>query len=156
MKNLKNTPIYVKPQLSSGGGSVSLTVMVGIRTDVGKPVDSIVVQLPLPPSVASSHLTANHGTVSHNHNTKVLPLPINLEVTGHCHAVLDVLPSCDFPFKKVLVSKEAIDTYWTASCSCMSLCLWVLSAVALETSKLMGNCGNLSLPCKMRSMADIS
>jgi hypothetical protein len=26
----------------------------------------------LPPAVASSDLSANHGTVTHNHNTKVL------------------------------------------------------------------------------------
>ncbi len=72
VKNLKNTPIYVKPQLSSGEGVVTVNVMVGIRADPGKPVDSIVVQLPLPPAVASSDLSANHGTVTHNHNTKVL------------------------------------------------------------------------------------
>ncbi|CAM6061139.1 unnamed protein product [Sphagnum tenellum] len=71
VKNLKNTPIYVKPQLSSGEGVVTVNVMVGIRADPGKPVDSIVVQLPLPPAVASSDLSANHGTVTHNHNTKI-------------------------------------------------------------------------------------
>lgn len=72
VKNLKNTPIYVRPQFSSGGGVVTVTVMVGIRANVGKPVDNITLQLVLPPSVASSDLTANHGSVLPNHNTRVL------------------------------------------------------------------------------------
>ncbi|XP_024379655.1 AP-3 complex subunit mu isoform X2 [Physcomitrium patens] len=71
IKNLKNTPIYVRPQFSSGGGVVTVTVMVGIRANVGKPVDNITLQLVLPPSVASSDLTANHGSVLPNHTTKV-------------------------------------------------------------------------------------
>lgn len=72
IKNLKNTPIYVRPQFSSGGGVVTVTVMVGIRANVGKPVDNITLQLVLPPSVASSDLTANHGSVLPNHSTRVL------------------------------------------------------------------------------------
>jgi hypothetical protein len=51
---------------------VTVTVMVGIRANVGKPVDNITLQLVLPPSVASSDLTANHGSVLPNHSTRVL------------------------------------------------------------------------------------
>lgn len=71
VKNLKNTPIYVRPQFSSGGGVVTVTVMVGIRANVGKPVDNITLQLVLPPSVASSDLTTNHGSVLPNQTTRV-------------------------------------------------------------------------------------
>lgn len=63
VKSLKNIPIFVKPQLSSSGGVCRVNVLVGIRSDPGKPIDSIFVQFPLPPSVVSWDLTANHGTV---------------------------------------------------------------------------------------------
>ncbi|VAH18697.1 unnamed protein product [Triticum turgidum subsp. durum] len=62
-KKLKTTPIYVKPQLSSDSGNCRVHVMVGIRNDPGKPIDSIIVQFQLPPLIASADLTANHGTV---------------------------------------------------------------------------------------------
>nr|GEW53559.1 AP-3 complex subunit mu [Tanacetum cinerariifolium] len=42
VKKLKNTPIYVKPQLSSESGTCRVSVMVGIRNDPGKPIDSVV------------------------------------------------------------------------------------------------------------------
>ncbi|CAM0955754.1 unnamed protein product [Alopecurus aequalis] len=63
VKKLKTTPIYVKPQLSSDSGNCRVNVMVGIRNDPGKPIDSITVQFQLPPLIASADLTANHGTV---------------------------------------------------------------------------------------------
>ncbi|GJY73858.1 AP-3 complex subunit mu [Tanacetum coccineum] len=64
VKKLKNTPIYVKPQLSSESGTCRVSVMVGIRNDPGKAIDSVVVQFQLPPCVSSANLTANHGTVN--------------------------------------------------------------------------------------------
>ncbi|KAF9620891.1 hypothetical protein IFM89_015288 [Coptis chinensis] len=64
VKKLKNTPIYVKPQLSSDAGTCRLSVLVGTRNDSGKTVDSIMVQFRLPPCVASADLTSNHGTVN--------------------------------------------------------------------------------------------
>ncbi|KAF5767516.1 putative clathrin adaptor, mu subunit, Longin-like domain superfamily [Helianthus annuus] len=64
VKKLKNTPVYVKPQISSESGTCRLSVMVGIRNDPGKVVDSLVVQFRLPNSVSSANLTANHGTVN--------------------------------------------------------------------------------------------
>lgn len=63
VKKLKNTPIYVKPQFSSDSGVCRVSVMVGIRHDPGKTIDSITVQFQLPPCVTSSDLTTNHGTV---------------------------------------------------------------------------------------------
>ena len=89
IKDLKNTPIYVRPQFSSGGGVVTLTMMVGIRANIGKPVDNITVQLLLPPSVVSSDLTANFGTILPNHGTKVLSsIPIWMQFTSafKCHS----------------------------------------------------------------------
>lgn len=64
VKKLKSTPIYVKPQLTSDAGTCRLSVLVGIRHDPGKTIDSITIQFQLPPSVSSTDLTANHGTVN--------------------------------------------------------------------------------------------
>jgi len=63
VKKLKKTPIYVKPQLTSDSGNCRVSVMVGIRNDPGKPIDSITVQFQLPPLIVSADLTANYGTV---------------------------------------------------------------------------------------------
>ncbi|KAL6619323.1 hypothetical protein ACP70R_034462 [Stipagrostis hirtigluma subsp. patula] len=63
VKKLKKTPIYVKPQLTSDSGNCRVNVMVGIRNDPGKPIDSITVQFQLPPLIVSADLTANYGTV---------------------------------------------------------------------------------------------
>ncbi|KAJ8439228.1 hypothetical protein Cgig2_030163 [Carnegiea gigantea] len=63
VKKLKSTPIYVKPQLTSDSGTCRLNVLVGIRHDPGKIIESIAVKFQLPPSVTSTDLTANHGTV---------------------------------------------------------------------------------------------
>ncbi|XP_021734491.1 AP-3 complex subunit mu-like isoform X1 [Chenopodium quinoa] len=63
VKKLKSTPIYVKPQFTSDSGACRVSVMVGMRHDPGKTIDSITVKFQLPPCVVSSDLTANHGTV---------------------------------------------------------------------------------------------
>ncbi|KAK4275623.1 hypothetical protein QN277_018669 [Acacia crassicarpa] len=64
VRKLKSTPIYVKPQLTSDGGTCRVNVMVGIRNDPGKTIDSVTVQFILPPCVLSADLTSNHGTVN--------------------------------------------------------------------------------------------
>ncbi|KAF5206169.1 Ap-3 complex subunit mu [Thalictrum thalictroides] len=64
VNKLKNTPIYVKPQLSSDAGTCRLSVLVGTRNDPGKTIDSIEVNFRLPPCVASADLASNHGTVN--------------------------------------------------------------------------------------------
>ncbi|CAA2959622.1 AP-3 complex subunit mu [Olea europaea subsp. europaea] len=64
VKKLKSTPIYVKPQLSSDSGTCRISVLVGIRNDPGKSIDSITVQFQLPPCILSADLSANHGTVN--------------------------------------------------------------------------------------------
>lgn len=101
IKDLKNTPIYVRPQFSSGGGVVTLTMMVGIRANIGKPVDNITVQLLLPPSVVSSDLTANFGTILPNHGTKVLSLISNLDAIYLC-----------IQMSVWLVSQFFLQSYW--------------------------------------------
>ena len=53
----------MKPRLSSDSGNCHVNVMVGIRNDPGKPIDSITVQFQLPPLIASVDLTTNHGTI---------------------------------------------------------------------------------------------
>ncbi|XP_058738466.1 AP-3 complex subunit mu-like [Vicia villosa] len=64
VRKLKSTPIYVKPQLTSDGGTCRLSVMVGMRNDPGKTVDSVSVQFQLPPCILSADLTSTHGTVN--------------------------------------------------------------------------------------------
>ncbi|XVF05921.1 hypothetical protein REPUB_Repub06bG0003400 [Reevesia pubescens] len=64
IKKLKSTPIYVKPQLTSDAGKCRVNVLVGIKNDPGKSIDSITVQFQLPPCVLSADLTSNHGTVN--------------------------------------------------------------------------------------------
>lgn len=64
IKKLKNIPIYVKPQLTSDSGTCRISVLVGIRNDPRKPIDSITVEFQLPPCVLSADLTSNHGTVN--------------------------------------------------------------------------------------------
>ncbi|GAV64324.1 Adap_comp_sub domain-containing protein [Cephalotus follicularis] len=63
VKKLKSTPIYVKPQLTSDAGTCRISMLVGIRNDPGKTIDSITVQFQLPPCILSADLTSNHGTV---------------------------------------------------------------------------------------------
>ncbi|XP_068660377.1 AP-3 complex subunit mu isoform X1 [Aristolochia californica] len=64
VKKLKNTPIYVKPQLVSDAGACRVNVLVGMRNDPGKSIDSITIQFQLPTCVASADLSSNHGTVN--------------------------------------------------------------------------------------------
>lgn len=64
MKKLKSTPIYVKPQLTSDCGTCRVNVLVGIRNDPGKTIDSITVDFQLPSCILSADLTSNHGTVN--------------------------------------------------------------------------------------------
>ncbi|KAL7235390.1 hypothetical protein ACSBR1_018815 [Camellia fascicularis] len=64
VKKLKSTPIYVKPQLTSDSGTCRVSVLVGIRNDPGKTIDSVTVQFQLPPCILSADLTSNHGTVN--------------------------------------------------------------------------------------------
>ncbi|XAR73092.1 hypothetical protein NMG60_11006933 [Bertholletia excelsa] len=64
VKKLKNTPIYVKAQLTSDSGTCCVCVLVGIQNDPGKTSDSISLQFKLPPCVLSADLTTNHGTVN--------------------------------------------------------------------------------------------
>lgn len=64
VKKLKNTPIYVKPQLTSDSGTCRVNVMLGIRNDPGKSIDSITVKFRLPTCVSSSDISSNCGTVN--------------------------------------------------------------------------------------------
>ncbi|EEF49990.1 AP-3 complex subunit mu [Ricinus communis] len=64
VKKLKTVPIYVKPQLTSDAGTCRINLMVGIKNDPGKMIDSINVQFHLPPCILSADLTSNHGVVN--------------------------------------------------------------------------------------------
>ncbi|XP_031376444.1 AP-3 complex subunit mu isoform X2 [Punica granatum] len=64
VKKLKAAPIYVKPQLTSDSGTCRLSVLVGVRNDPGKIIDSVTVKFQLPPCVLSADLTSNCGTVN--------------------------------------------------------------------------------------------
>ncbi|KAE9446645.1 hypothetical protein C3L33_21421, partial [Rhododendron williamsianum] len=63
-EKVEEYPIYVKPQLTSDCGTCRVNVMVGMRNDPGKTIDSITVEFQLPPCVLSADLTSNHGTVN--------------------------------------------------------------------------------------------
>lgn len=58
VKKLKSNPIYVKPQMKSDAGTCNVSVLVGIRNDPGKIIDSITVQFQLPPCILSADLTS--------------------------------------------------------------------------------------------------
>ncbi|KAG4167140.1 hypothetical protein ERO13_A13G176600v2 [Gossypium hirsutum] len=64
IKKLKSTPLYVKPQLTSDAGKCRVNVLVGIRNDPGKTIDSITLEFQLPPCILSADLNSNHGTVN--------------------------------------------------------------------------------------------
>ncbi|KAL6964621.1 AP-3 complex subunit mu [Sarracenia purpurea var. burkii] len=64
VKNLKNYPLYVKPQITSDSGTCRVSVLVGLRNDPGKTIDSITVQFQLPSCILSADLTSNHGIVN--------------------------------------------------------------------------------------------
>ncbi|CAH2046845.1 unnamed protein product [Thlaspi arvense] len=64
VKKLKNTPLYVKPQITSDSGTCRISVLVGIRTDPGKTIESITLSFQLPHCVSSADLSSNHGTVT--------------------------------------------------------------------------------------------
>ncbi|KAL5582640.1 hypothetical protein UlMin_015082 [Ulmus minor] len=70
VRKLKSTPIYVKPQLTSDAGTCRISLLVGIRNDPGKMIDSITVQFQLPPCILSADLSSNHGTVNILSNKK--------------------------------------------------------------------------------------
>ncbi|XP_030459991.1 AP-3 complex subunit mu isoform X1 [Syzygium oleosum] len=64
VKKLKSIPLYLKPQLTSDAGTCRLSLLVGMRNDPGKTVDSIVVQFQLPPCISTADLSSNCGTVN--------------------------------------------------------------------------------------------
>ncbi|KAL0693601.1 hypothetical protein Bca4012_060781 [Brassica carinata] len=64
VKKLKNTPLYVKPQITSDSGTCRVSVLVGIRSDPGKTIESITLSFQLPHCVSSADLSSNHGTVT--------------------------------------------------------------------------------------------
>ncbi|XP_057962625.1 AP-3 complex subunit mu isoform X2 [Malania oleifera] len=64
VKKLKSSPIYVKPQLISDAGTCRISILVGMRNDPGKAIDSVTLQFQLPRCVLSAELTSNHGTVN--------------------------------------------------------------------------------------------
>ncbi|KAG5383191.1 hypothetical protein IGI04_034661 [Brassica rapa subsp. trilocularis] len=64
VKKLKNTPLYVKPQITSDSGTCRVSVLVGIRSDPGKTIESITFSFQLPHCVSSADLSSNHGTVT--------------------------------------------------------------------------------------------
>ncbi|MCO5559663.1 hypothetical protein L7F22_013264 [Adiantum nelumboides] len=72
VKNLKNTPLYVKPQFSSSGGLCRVNILVGLRNDPGKQIDATTLEFPLPSSVTSWDLSPNHGSVSNSPGSKTL------------------------------------------------------------------------------------
>jgi AP-3 complex subunit mu len=65
-------PLYVKPQFSFSESSGRISLMVGPRLDLRKPVEAIVIRVPLPVCVASIDVQANHGGVGYDEKAKVI------------------------------------------------------------------------------------
>jgi AP-3 complex subunit mu len=65
-------PLYVKPQFSFSEASGRISLMVGPRMDMRKPVEGIVIRVPLPVCVASIDVQANHGGVGYDEKSKVI------------------------------------------------------------------------------------
>mmetsp|Transcript_21888 Transcript_21888/g.70715 ORF Transcript_21888/g.70715 Transcript_21888/m.70715 type:complete len:439 (-) Transcript_21888:73-1389(-) len=64
-------PMYIKPQLTVTQQSGRLSVMVGPRVNLGKPLEDVVIIIPLPRHISTVDLTANHGTISFDETTKI-------------------------------------------------------------------------------------
>ncbi|KAF8012321.1 hypothetical protein BT93_I0458 [Corymbia citriodora subsp. variegata] len=64
VRKLKSIPLYLKPQLTSDARTCRLSLLVGMRNDPGKIVDSIDVQFQLPPCISTADLSSNCGTVN--------------------------------------------------------------------------------------------
>ena len=60
-----------------------MSVLVGMRNDPGKPVDSITVEFQLPAAVASADFSSNHGTVSILADKVCSFLLMNFNCNGH-------------------------------------------------------------------------
>lgn len=57
-------PIFVRPQIDYSGSTGRISVMVGLKQDMGtKPVESIVVSVPLPAAAAHVDIKSNNGNV---------------------------------------------------------------------------------------------
>mmetsp|Transcript_44982 Transcript_44982/g.75052 ORF Transcript_44982/g.75052 Transcript_44982/m.75052 type:complete len:467 (+) Transcript_44982:257-1657(+) len=56
-------PIYIKPQISLTEHNGRVNVIVGRKHDLGKPIEGLVLMMPLPPNTAHADITANYGTV---------------------------------------------------------------------------------------------
>jgi len=65
-------PMYVKPQFSFSDSTGRISVMVGPRVDLGKPLEGISMRVPLPRCVSSIDVSANHGSVSYDERAKVV------------------------------------------------------------------------------------
>lgn len=64
--------MYVKPNFSFSESTGRMNVMVGPRVELGKPLEGVLVRVPLPVCVASIDIQANHGVVSYDDKTKVI------------------------------------------------------------------------------------
>ncbi|GJP84553.1 hypothetical protein CLOP_g14612 [Closterium sp. NIES-67] len=71
VRSIPCVPIYIKPQIGFVRDSGRVNVMVGMKHDPGKPVEGLVLLLPLPPQVSSCDLQANVGTVAFDTVTKL-------------------------------------------------------------------------------------
>ncbi|XP_071442840.1 AP-3 complex subunit mu-1 [Hetaerina americana] len=72
-QSLVAIPIYVRHTISfggSGGGRIDITV--GPKQTVGRTVDSVILEIPMPKAVLSIGATATQGRVSFDPTTKVL------------------------------------------------------------------------------------
>lgn len=55
-------PLYIKPTISFAPGVCKLDITVGIKQNMGKTVEDVVIIIPLPPSAVSTNLSLTVGT----------------------------------------------------------------------------------------------
>jgi len=81
--------VYCKPQITFGTQGGRVNVMAGPKNTMGKTIEDVSITIPFPKSVASTNLTATHGTVQYDEISKVakwiigkIPLDKSLCLSG--------------------------------------------------------------------------
>ena len=83
--------MYVKPQFSFSESTGRISVMVGPRVELGKPLEGISVRVPLPRCVSSIDVSANHGTVGYDEKAKVITWEVGRIPKDHAPILSGIL-----------------------------------------------------------------
>jgi len=70
-------PIYVKPQIFFSQGSGKFDLSVGIKNTGGRPIEALIIFIPLPSNTTGVNCSVNHGSYEFDQNNKKLKWIIN-------------------------------------------------------------------------------